>query len=942
MDAVGEIKVIMNGYQAEYAGNGGPVMEVITKSGGNDYHGGGYWYLRNEKLNANDFFNNRNGVKRPEYRYNTGGFSLGGPIYIPKLFNTSKNKLFGFYNLENFWQRVPNSAALTYYTMPSALERQGNFSQTFDTSGKVIPITDTTNKAPFPGNIVPANRLDSNGLALLKMLPLPNFVNPAVTGYNYNYQIQEIQDWPKRSQLFKIDWVPSDKDRFYVRGKTWLSMQQGYAVASGATPIGFFAQCYCFSESGIGVGWTHIFSSSLVMEVTTGLRRNHEGWNPFNDTLTPVQLVPTPGNPMSTVLRSAVGFNAGQWYPNANPDGIVPRATYNVPNSPNVGFDDRFLKNGTDFVFTFNDNMTITRGGHTLKFGVAADRLREYEGERSVFSGLFNFSKDTTNPLDSNWSFANAALGVFSTYQESNSRYGANERESVVEWYIQDTWKVTRRLTLDYGMRFTWYNQMYPNNPGQQAVLALGRYSRSQIPTLYQPAMAPGNVRSALNPLTGQFLPASYIGLFVPGTGSPANGGVLSGDSTYPRGFVNQQPVLYGPRLGFAYDVFGNGKTAFRAGVGMLYNYRLSKWSPTTNNPPAVLTPITYYGTIATFLQSAGTLGPSNTNAYNVDNKTPGTYNLTAGVEQDLGHSLLLNVSYLGVLGRHLQATPNLNTIPYGARFLPQNQDPTSPGKALSDNFLRPYPGYGNITMYDDFMSSNYHGLLVSLNRRFAKGFQGGLSYTYAKFMDFGTPPIYRPLRTWVYGVNGSDQTHNMSFNFTYDLPKGSAVLPSPVTRFVLDNWSLSGIAQFVSGTPVSVGFSTTDGTDMTGGGDGQRINVIGDAMSGGHTFYRWFNTAAFARPGMYDPGNAGRYNVRNPGVANWDMALSKRFNVKGEKRYFQFRWEAYNAFNHTQYSGLNATARFDPAGNQTNTLFGTVTSTRTPRVMQGSLRFTF
>ena len=497
------------------------------------------------------------------------------------------------------------------------------------------------------------------------------------------------------------------------------------------------------------------------------------------------------------------------------------------------------------------------------------------------------------------------------------------------------------RLTLDFGMRFTWYNQMYPNDPGQQSVLALGRYTTSQIPTFYQPAFAPGNVRPALNPLTGAYLPAAYIGLFVPGTGNPANGGVLSGDATYPRGFVNQAPVLPGPRLGFAYDVFGNGKTAFRAGVGMLYNYRLTKWSPTTENPPAILTPITYYGTIATFLQSAGTLGPSNTNTYNVNNKTPGTYNLTAGLEQDLGHSLLLNVSYLGVLGRHLQLSYNINTIPYGVRFLAQNQDPTSPGKPLSDNFLRPYPGYGNVTLYDNALSSRYHGFLMSLNRRFAKGFQGGLSYTFSKFMDFGTPPVYRPLRLWAYGVDASDQTHNVAVNFTYSVPKGSTVLPNPVTRFVLDDWIVSGIAQFVTGTPVSVGFSTTDGTDMTGGGDGQRINVIGNANSGGHTFYQWFNTAAFARPGMYDPGNAGKYNVRNPGVNNWDMALSKRFNMKSEKRYFQFRWEAYNAFNHTQYSGLNATARFDPAGNQTNTLFGTVTSTRAPRVMQGSLRLT-
>ena len=144
LDAIGEVKVILNSYQAEYAGNGGTVVQVVTKSGTNEWHGNAYWYVRNNDLNANDFFNNRNGVKRPVYKYNTGGFSLGGPLSIPEKFNTSKSKLFGFYNLENDWQRVPNSASLTYYTMPTALEREGNFSQTFDTNGKVIPVNDPT------------------------------------------------------------------------------------------------------------------------------------------------------------------------------------------------------------------------------------------------------------------------------------------------------------------------------------------------------------------------------------------------------------------------------------------------------------------------------------------------------------------------------------------------------------------------------------------------------------------------------------------------------------------------------------------------------------------------------------------------------------------------------------------------------------------------------
>ena len=943
LDAIGEVKVILNSYQAEYAGNGGTVVQVVTKSGSGAWHGNAYWYVRNNDLNANDFFNNRNGVKRPIYKYNTGGFSLGGPLAIGGL-NRSKSKLFGFYNLENDWQRVPNSASLTYYTMPTTLERGGDFSQTFDTNGKVIPVNDPNTHTPFPGNVVPASRLDSNGLALLKILPQPNFLNPAVSGYNYNYQIQEVLNWPKRFQVFKIDYVPRENDRIWVRGKTLLSMQQGYTVASGATPIGFFAQCYCFSEEGIAVGWTHVFSPALVSEMTAGARHNREGWSPYNDTATPIQNVPTAGNPMSTVLRSAVGFTAGQWYPQANPDGILPRFSFNVPNSPNVGFDDRFLKHGTDDTFNWSDTVTWVRGKHTLKAGFDVYKMRDNEGERSNFDGTFNFSKDTNNPLDSNWAFANAALGVYDTYSEANARWGENERQTEVEWFAQDTWKATRRLTLDIGLRWTWANQMYPRLANQQSVLALGRYNPANAPTLYVPVMSNG-VRMAQNPLTGALLPQGYVGAFVPNTGNPGNGGVMSGDSTYPRGFVNQLPTHWGPRFGFAYDVFGNGKTAIRGGGAILYSPRFSVWSATSENPPAIFTPIEYYGTISTLLQTSGVLSPSNTNAFQEDAKTQRNYNLSLSVQQDLGRGTLLSVSYAGVLGRYLQLGYGLNTVPYGSEF--KHIDPTT-GTPLSDNFFRPYPGYNGVTYYANGFTSNYNGLFATLSRRFASGLEIGVSYSFSKFLDVNSGntgiPLYQNWHNWNYGADSSDQTHNLVVNYVYRIPNASEVLgKNAMVRYVLDGWNISGIAQFTTGLPTAMSFSTTDGTNLNGGGDGQRMDICGDAYSGSiHTFSQWFNTGAFCRPGSNDPGNAGKYQVRNPGVNNIDAALTKNFPVKSEKRYFSLRWEAYNAFNHTQFSSVNTAARFQPNGLQVNALFGTVVATRAPRVMQGSLRFTF
>ncbi len=930
LDAIGEVKVVLNSYQAEYAGNGGAIVEVVTKSGGRDFHGSAYYYLRNEALNANDFFNNRNGVKRPEYRYNTFGASIGGPIYVPGHWNRNRDKLFGFYNLEQFLIAVPG--ALTSYTMPTALERTGDFSQTLDLNGKVIPVNDPLTGAQFPGNVIPQSRLNPNGLALLKALPLPNFNNRAISGGNYNYQIQEIQHDPKRSQLFKIDYVPTEKDRFYVRGKTWFAQQEGYAVSAGATPVGFFGQCYCFTESGLALVGTHIFSPNVVMEYNTGVRHNHEYWIPYGST-----------NEINKVLRSGIGYTLGQWYPQANAQGYIPRYSFGgVNNPPNVSYDSRLLTGGTDFTFNINDNVTINKGSHAIKFGGDFYRIREYEGEQSTFSGTFDLGKNTANPLDTNYAFSNAALGVFNSYTESNARYGANMRQSEAEWFLQDSWKVTKRFTLDAGIRWSWTNEMYPNNPGQQSVFARDLYNASQAPPLFQPVIV-GGVRQAQNPLTGALLPAAYVGLFVPGVGNPAPGGISSGNNSYPRGFVKQPPVLWGPRLGFAWDPFGNGKTAIRAGASILYTLRVSKWSNMVNNPPAVFTPITYYGDMRTFLQTAGLLSPSNTQGFNVNNKVPNNYNLTFGIQQDLGHSLVMDVSYLGVLGQHIPQTLALNTVPYGARLLPQNQDLTSPGKPLADNFFRPFPGYNNVSYTDDAYNSNYHALLLSLNRRFAKGFQFGLSYTFSKYLDYTGIPIYQNVRSWSYGFDGADQTHNLVINYSYQLPKLPFGNNNAVVRGALNGWVLSGISQFVSGSPATIGLNTVQGTDLTSGGDGQRVNVVGNPNANGSTFYAWFNPAAFAAPGKGDPGNASKNSVRNPGVNNNDVAVSKRFGLRNEQRYLQFRMEGYNVFNHTQYAGLNLAPKYDLTnGAQTNPLFGQVASTRAPRVVQASLRLVF
>jgi hypothetical protein len=251
--------------------------------------------------------------------------------------------------------------------------------------------------------------------------------------------------------------------------------------------------------------------------------------------------------------------------------------------------------------------------------------------------------------------------------------------------------------------------------------------------------------------------------------------------------------------------------------------------------------------------------------------------------------------------------------------------------------------------MYDTIGTSSYHSLQVSLNRRFAKGIQYGIAYTYSKAMDLtdgeaGAIPLYQSLRVWAYGKAGFDQTHNFILNYNWDLPKLTKVLPNPVVGVVFDNWQVSGVTSFVSGSPLGITYTTTDNADITGGGDGARVNVTGKAQLdfGDRSLTEFFDTSVYARPAKGSAGNAPKDVFRGPGLNNWDISLTKLFPLRKESRTFQFRWEMYNTFNHTEAATLDTAARFDTTGAQVNPTFGQVTATRSPRTCQASLRFRF
>jgi hypothetical protein len=983
IDAVQEIKVLTSNYQAEYGRSAGAQITAVTKSGSNKFLGSGYFVRRNDDLNANTWFNNQANpvIAVPPMQQRDYGYTLGGPLVMPGT-KRSDAKMF-FFAGQEFQKRLLPQTTPVRVKVPTAAERAGDFSQTLDNAGRPYPYirdyttglpcsaTDTRGCFQYNGVIgwIPPNRVYQVGMNVLKMYPQANSASTLDQGYNYVSQAGV--EAPRRQDIIRIDWQPTSRLR--VTGKLLQTGGPNVAPYGGGT-IGFGTNIPDFGytdphRNNRGVSFTvaSTLNNSTFFEITYGRSKNEFNSLPLSDTFN----------------RTALGLsNFPMLYPGAVQLDLVPRFDWGGRVGANAP------RNLTEYAPFLNENPTQDLAGnvtktwsrHMVKTGVYTTRGFKPQSSRAPANGSVNFTNDASNPYDTGYPFANAATGTFSSYAQSAQWVQGQYLYWNVEWYAQDNWKVKDNLTFDYGVRFYWMQQTHEIN-GLTSNFLPDKFSPAAAPRLYYPALNSAGQRIAIDRLTGATQAAAYIGRIVPGSGTLMNGLFQAGQGIDPYGFLNPG-IQVAPRFGFSWDVNGKQKVVVRGGAGIFYDRPTGDTVfGTIEQPPTVTTPTLFYGRLQDVNASSAVLAPPTLLAYNYSGTIPKTYAFNLGLQIQLPLNNVLDVSYVGTKGRDQLTQRNINAPAYGAAYLPQNQDPTLapttiPGaNALPVDFLRPYPGFGNILIVEPSAWSDYHSLQTSLNHRFQKGLLFSFNYTLGKAMGTSSTDLpagnnnpnpsvlgfprndanqaqanYMPLNF--------DRRHSIITTFVWQMPGPQR------TDFIgklANDWQLSGVIRRVSGDPYTPTFSIPgiSAYTMTGtqGLEGARLILVGDPGSG-HTDnpYQMFNTAAFKVP---SPGSIGLESGLNYLVGPWinslDLSVSKSIRLPDNRR-IELRVDAFNTLNHTQFWQVNSvlTVRsltdptptnlpYDANNNLVNRSgFGTVSSTRSPREVQLMARFYF
>jgi hypothetical protein len=1023
LDSIQELKVLTSNYQAEFGRNSGGTITVVTKSGTQDFHGTAGWVHRHEEFNANSWENNHtladvNGLRvasaRVPYRYNVETYSIGGPAFIPKLANKDRKHLFFFWSQEYTGQYVAGSRQTHF--MPTAADRIGDFSADRGNSGGdpvALKLLDPANgNQQFPGNKIPQSRINPIGQKLLNFFPLPNY-NPTIPDQLYvdNYFEQGSATHARRNDVLRIDAQISSRISAYFR---WVNdhddMQNIFSgVQFSGNPAGRESGLPGMSNidhpnPGHGYAWssTQTLSPTLVNEVTVANSWNtwaYYSLDNYADSLRSLE----PGLP--TLFPPPTAADNG---PMSKTNGYLPLLpTFQFGGGTYPG-DASYTRNGTSAgaeenfnpIWTYQDNISKVVGHHAFKAGIYLEHNLKLQPSQRNYNGQFSFAASSSNPfLNTNSGYANALLGDVNTYRQYNITTTFNVKYWNAEWYLQDNWKVNRRLTLDLGLRF--YHQTPQIDLNKTFVnFNTAKYDKSVIPRIYEPfcangaASCSGSNRVARDPGTGALASGGFIGDYVPNSGEPGTGLETLGVNGVAAEPYSQAWVALGPRLGFAYDLMGDGKTALRGGWGIFYNrldgnqvYGMSGQAPAAyeqNVSSLTLDDIANLNTGAPPSFKSLSVSPLSPTGWAVG-KVPfdAVQNASLDIQRTI-RDMVVDVGYTFNHSYNQVLNYNINYIPLGAGW-PFNQaalDPTTSGKTSNSisqwqsGILQRtlYPSYNSITTRNFLGHNTYNALTVNVSRRYSHGVQWGVVYTYSKALGTTSfTPVVPDNESWNYGRLGSDRRHNLQINYTYDIPGVAKHFGIRYLGAVTDHWSLSGITSFQSGSPynptcelrsgsanVTGGFSGTPDLAGSNGRRAIRCEVIGDPLSNIGTNDNgqvYFNAGAFAMPALpTGPNNSivgppalgnlggGSGVLTRPHVTNFDVTLTKNVPLGSEKRVLRFQAQAYNVFNHTEISGIGTGIQFSPTTNQVTNpgVLGYITSATGARVLAFSARLQF